>query len=1087
MPKTLTSTINAQVSDQELKPIFIFKINDLVRSTYVINWAISFNVKFGAASAQFTLDNSDETLSDDGTNDIDVGDKVEFIEQFGGDATQWKSFYGVVAKRSISKRAGVRTITLSCLDYISVLQGLDIDLAVEGDRVEVIEEILSPTYLASPNDDLAQLFNFTSSNVATKPIPLIKIQDKNHTNILEPQYDGYEIYYDVGQLKLGSALNVAENYNLLATYSYYVKGVYVEDVIEAILTKVDGYGNYLFGEPSAQSVIDNHLTTTYQAEEGAGFTDTLTTNIVATTLTIETTLASDVTLGNSSVILVDATGFPTSGSGTINGDAFTWAGKSSNTLTGIPTSGANSLKAHNSGDYVKYETEYAAGRVWSTRYDNVTTTLASGDFTIGGGGTFSYFDKRFGRLFLTSAISVASTVTCDTNYSFKTLQATGIEVNRIVFRPRETKNRLEAIKKVKQYVAPNYLIRTQGDNKIWTSYLNQKSTADYTLNLVTGLNYLEDEDLYTRVKMWAKNKQPTNIMFGNDVDYSSDTESDYTGIATKHELRYFGEEKSGVSSEWASDSMDSPLDNIIADVVFVKKFYIDKDYGNQPSTGKHIFGTPISDEQGRIILGDITPIVYINNVPINNTIQQQVAVPLKIKAKVETITEGGGKSKSVSTTVLYYYTVIFAHSSIVPDDPIYLYDNQGILRHTLAANDPNMDYARGIWTIPGIEQNDVNEILSTATYQVLYSTDDIEIDYENVIFKISKSILPDPTAALVTATFEYWTIAVGIRDISKIVDGRRDTQFQLEFFGEPPLGFHLATVDLGTSYSLQAIDLVGGFFKPDNLRKFDMRFSVSMEYSTDGTNFYAISDKTDNFEITSGEVVSFEEEDLGIGLEARYLKFTLQDVDKIDYGKGRYVVAMTQLSIYNNIVLESEATLIPTSTLTGNVTDASTSITVSDISAFTSTGTAYIDKDSTKSFTYTGIESGGTFTGCTVASGVTGSIGEYVSQAIVSDTTIYDNEELLSQLGDRLYKKQMISDRNLYLQADLDDLAKDYLKEFYKNHSKISVNILYAPYLKIGNTVSLTDSYNNVSNRMYFIESVGNRGGNYSITLARYP
>ena len=49
---------------------------------------------------------------------------------------------------------------------------------------------------------------------------------------------------------------------------------------------------------------------------------------------------------------------------------------------------------------------------------------------------------------------------------------------------------------------------------------------------------------------------------------------------------------------------------------------------------------------------------------------------------------------------------------------------------------------------------------------------------------------------------------MGIKDISRIVDGRRDTQFQLEFFGEPPRGFQLANIDLGAIYKIEAIDLI---------------------------------------------------------------------------------------------------------------------------------------------------------------------------------------------------------------------------------------------------------------------------------------
>ena len=107
---------------------------------------------------------------------------------------------------------------------------------------------------------------------------------------------------------------------------------------------------------------------------------------------------------------------------------------------------------------------------------------------------------------------------------------------------------------------------------------------------------------------------------------------------------------------------------------------------------------------------------------------------------------------------------------------------------------------------------------------------------------------------------------------------------------------------------------------------------------------------------------------------------------------------------------------------------------------------------------------------------------------MVSDTTVYDDDGLLQQVGDRLYKNVNIDDNILYTQSQLDDLAQDFLREFVKEHSKISVNIMYAPYLKVGQTISLTDSYNDISSVNYFVESISETAdGNYGLVLAKYP
>lgn len=1093
MARSLTSIIQEQIDDRDIKVNYIFKINNTDYTDYLISQSTSFDVKFGSAVGTFELDNNDGEFGDGGSRGIKVGDVVELIEKFEGDSTEFKKFYGLVNKRSIVKRSNSRHIVLSCLDYISSLQNLDIDLVVEGTKQDVTGEILDPVYLDPPNDSLAQIFNFANNSIATDPLPIIIIRDQNHSNNDETKYDGFEIMYSTGQVKFGNPINALYNYQVISNYSYYTKGIYAEDALEKILTLADGYGKYLFGESSAQNVIDNHLKSTFYDEEGTN-TDVLTYNTSNVDVDIETTLTADVSEGDTSITVASTEGFPSSGQASINGDIFSYTGiENENTLIGIPSSGSYSLKNHRAGDYVTYTKTCSVGQLWFLSYNNITTTLTSSDFTLPSGTSIYYIDLRYGRIILDNAISISSVVTCNTNYSFKTLQSTAIELNKMIFRSRELNNRFEAIRKVKEYLAPNYIIFTQGDNKIWGKYMSQKLSQDYDLKLVESLDYQEDEDLYTRVIMRAKNKQPTNLMFGEDVDYTSETESSYTGTASKTELSYFGEEKSGILSEWAQGQLSEAEllhQTSLQDLInFVNDKYIKKDNATQPSTGFHIYGTTLTSV-GKIILGDVEPIVYINNVPVDNKVHQQVGVPIKVRMTQTTTSRGGGKSKSVSVNTYYYYEVIFPHASLVPSEEIKLYDNQGVLRYTISPNDPNVDYANGIWTIPGIERNDVAEILSTATYYVLYSSGDIKIEYDDAVIKINKRLLPEPTTVTVTASFEYWSIAIGVRDIRNVVDGRSDTQLQLEFFGEPPAGFHLATIDLGQTYNIQAIDIVGGFYRPDNTRKFDISFRLSMKYSTDGTNFYAISDKTENFDVRGGQAISFEEEDLGSGFQARYLKFNLEGVDKINYGKGRYVIAIAEISVYKDIIIESEAKLIPTTTLTADVSASDTTIYVNSTEGFEeptsgSPVTAYLSKDSDKSFTYTGLTDT-SFTGCTISSEISASNGDYVTQEIEGDTTLYDDEGMLRNLGDRVKKVNKISDRNLFLQSEIDTLAKLYLREYYKDHTKLKTSIVYAPYLKVGQTVKLIDSYNNKST-LYFIEKVSDTNNRYSLVLARYP
>jgi hypothetical protein len=475
---------------------------------------------------------------------------------------------------------------------------LDIDLECEGTKVEVINETLTPNYLASPNDSLAQLFDFANDSLADNPRPNIIIKNKD-TADEDPAYDGYTVYYDEGQLKLGYPLNAKDNYDLICTsYYFYTEGLYIEDILESILKEPDGYGKYLFDETTSDDFVNYHLIDTFLNVEGVT-TDNLVPNSSSSTITVKTTLTSAVTAGDTTIYVTSTEGFADSGEGSINGDIFTWSSKTSTTLVGIPATGTYSLKAKTVGSNVEYENTYSAGTVWYLKYSNVQTDLTASNFTIPG-TTFKYFDKRFGRIILNAAISIAAEVTCNSDYSFKTLQATGIQLNKISFHSRKFDNRFEAVKKLFDYLAVNYIIRTQGDDKIWSSYLSQKTNADYTLELSTELNYVEDSDLYTRVLFYTTNKNPNNLMFNDGVDFVTTGES-YTAYANNSELTQIRED------------------------------------GNY-----YVYGLGLGTV-GQITANTIKPIVYINSIPIDNTshIVAGQAITIEVTTKTDTTVSGG--------------------------------------------------------------------------------------------------------------------------------------------------------------------------------------------------------------------------------------------------------------------------------------------------------------------------------------------------------------------------------------------------------------------------------------------------------------
>jgi hypothetical protein len=486
---------------------------------------------------------------------------------------------------------------------------------------------------------------------------------------------------------------------------------------------------------------------------------------------------------------------------------------------------------------------------------------------------------------------------------------------------------------------------------------------------------------------------------------------------------------------------------------------------------------------------------------------------------------GGGKTETTSHTY-YYYKIKFPHNSIDPSQSIIFYDAYGVIVYTLPAYSEYMDYGTGILSVPGSEQSTTIESIATATYYVFYSSDDLIIDYEQAELKIAKKLIKSTANTKVTATFEYFTVITAFKDVASVIDGRSDTQVQTTFFAEPPTGYNYAILDLGSAKTIQALDIVSGFYKPDDIRKYDIDFNMTIQYSTDGVNYYDISDKTHNVQFTGGISKSFEEDSLGVGFSARYLKFILENVKKIEYGaitvtvsdsnkqslidqgiitsgtangtlatirSGTYVIAITEISAYDNIVIKSEAKLIPTTVTTENITLSGlvsgsypTVINVKDTSGFDASGTAYVwdGLDSYDVFSYTG-------KGATFFYGVSGlsediTLGDYIIQEIEGDSTLYDYKYLRPKLGDRIYKVNKVSDETLFSQSQLDYLARKYLLEFSKNHSKATIEVMFSPFLEVGQTIQIVDTLNNI-NSNYFIEEITSNDTSMQLTVARYP
>lgn len=481
---------------------------------------------------------------------------------------------------------------------------------------------------------------------------------------------------------------------------------------------------------------------------------------------------------------------------------------------------------------------------------------------------------------------------------------------------------------------------------------------------------------------------------------------------------------------------------------------------------------------------------------------------------------GGGGGGGVETRTYYKYTVHFLHTGIEPSKPIYLYNQYGAQIMVISPYDSNVNYAKGEWQVPGDQQNSTVENISSAGYWVNYGTDALKIDYERVEFKINKRYIRDINQELVTATFDYRTTITSVDGIDALIDGNYDTQVQTVFYAQPPQGYNYAIIDLGSEQEIQAIDLLAGFFYPTEggIRKFDINNTFTIEYSLDGVLYYPMGADATNFKLSGGEAISFEEETLGANFTARYLKIIVEHAERVNYGTesnqylttegkfvdygssllptgtlassknyspdqlGIWVIAFTELGIYQDLVLRGEAKLIPTTYTTALVPAGSVTIPVISTKKFDDSGSAYINE---YPFDYTG-KTDTSFTGVTgLPSGTSFVADTRVTQDLESDTTMYDPKGLLQKVGDVVRKDTSI---NEYLnnQTLVDRRAIRLLEEFYKNHDKVQVRVMFAPHLQLGQTVTVNDTLNGVSQN-YFIEGIEySSDGFFNLTLARY-
>jgi len=507
--------------------------------------------------------------------------------------------------------------------------------------------------------------------------------------------------------------------------------------------------------------------------------------------------------------------------------------------------------------------------------------------------------------------------------------------------------------------------------------------------------------------------------------------------------------------------------------------------------------------------------VFVNWVELNGEDQRMVQQQVQIYNKTTTVTTTTDNGTVTKTHDAYeirfphtmildnYYTVDTPETGETSEQPpIVLYNENGATVFIIT-NEPSirgeMDWAKGIFKCVAWADSSDIESIATATYRVKYGFVGLDFDNETLdcvispggddsppIFYINSRILPESTKNVVAASFPYHTkIETDPEKFVRLIDGFYGTACQTEWQSKPINGLPYFTLELGdTPQSLDAIDIVSGFYYPSGAagggRKFDFSNTYSVVYSNDGINFSYICDELTKFSLDSGQSLQV---DSGIEEEfsARYLRLIMEDVGKVEYMSGRWVVSIVEFSVWKNLQLVGEAKLLAQDdggycTVSGNVATDTTKTWTVDLKK----GKYFVDSLGN---TFTIVSN----TATTISLDGDPYTGKYaIFDRKKTDIELYDMNDLLDKAGDKLYK---ITEINKYLnsQEKITERAKLLLAENVKNHTKLEATLFDGDF-EVGETVTLTDPWtkNIKSPDNLFIEAISASDRGTSLTLAQY-
>ena len=450
-----TNAIDKQQLDMETNVI----INDTDISAYAITAIYDFNRKFGISQANVELANTNNLFRESFI--LKKGDNILISETVNNQS--FDKFNGIIDQISFNEAAGVCSII--CLDDLVRIKNTDISISFDG------------------GGDIGgtKIDNYTGLPIKLKPNFIL--DDSGNETHLSQIFDFVDISWVSSgwagvsvdsiattpppSIRMISSSSLGEYEPPEFNINYQTGQLVFSTPINLLNYQPYAYFSYYVEGMQVEDIIKSIL----QEDDGYGNTLFEDSDFISDFETV-TGFVSDTLVPNDEEVTID-------------------------------------------------DTVYAIGQVWYLSFDNITSYEQFNiltDFTLTD-GNIDTINIKFGAIILTSAINpTTNTVLCvKSDYEFYTLQSTYVELP--YFKTEKNENRLDVIQRIKDnFLAPNYILSTRGDGKIWGQYIHQSDEPDYELNLLTDLNYVGDKDIYTRMQVFGKNNSPINVMYEAEIN-----------------------------------------------------------------------------------------------------------------------------------------------------------------------------------------------------------------------------------------------------------------------------------------------------------------------------------------------------------------------------------------------------------------------------------------------------------------------------------------------------------------------------------------------------------------------------------------